>query len=333
VVRQNFGSQKHFEYLSTLLSSGDGEGSPIVDLTPFHRLGNRVTFQRLLLAPGLLKHSFLLVASETLFDDLTAALQDSSEHLEPRIVHFHLRNGQALAKRTSSLSQLLELRGRGDEPSVLPAESYSRLRLDLGAQSLLEAVSRVTLKPPDSRWKGGTQDVGEVSFLRMPNGMLVSHFVLMKALLNSAESIDRIAYEVAAHVCQGFCPQADEMWPDLLVASSDHSYLIGAAVQRFTGIRCAVIDRIGLLPGRRLTRDTISLDVTGKCVALIVDVSATASEMERAASLLITRGAQLQSIVCCVWLECAIPRFVEWFRFVPLCRPKRSLNFVYRSAP
>lgn len=334
VVRQNFGSETHFKYLAEIISGMRnqlGTGHVIVDLTPFQRLGNRIAFQKFLLSEGLLAHTFLLVATQTLYEDLLAISQSADTEALP-VVLFKLEDGQLSTQKSPLINSLLEQVTLSGVPPPPQSPTYSRLRMNVIEKELLEQVNAVTLTPPDDRWKGETETIADQQFLRMPNGMLVTHFVLMKALLHRAETIDRIAYEVAAHACHGFCPETEDLWPDLFVASSDHAYLIGSAVQRLTGIKCAVIDRIGLLPGRRLTRDTISLDVTGKRVALLVDVSATASEMERAASLLVHRGARLQMILCCVWLECAIPKFVDWFPFVPLCKPKRQLDFIYRSA-
>ena len=211
--------------------------------------------------------------------------------------------------------------------------TYSRLRASINEARVTRAVKEVTLQPPDPRWLGSVERIGKTSYFRMPNGMLVTHFVLLKALLSSTEVVDDLAYEIGAHLCQAFCQESDTSIPEILVASNDHAYVLGSAVQRLCGIRCGVIDRVALLPGRRLTRETVSLDFSGRSVALLVDVSATASEIERAASLLIHRGAQLGAIVCAVWLECAVPRFVEAFRWITLARPKRDLGFVYRSAP
>lgn len=334
VVRQNFGSESHFKFLAGLIEANKlSNGRPVVvDLTPFQRLGNHSAFRNLLLSKGLLRRAFLLVASRTLYEDLFTIFPEL-EGDEISVIFFDLKGGQLVARESDALAHLEQGVAFNGSNLMAPNNIYSRLRMSVSECEFLDWIDSVTLRPPDERWKGEIDNISEVSFLRMPNGMLVTHFVLMKALLNRVELVDRIAYEVAAHACQGFFPEVDELWPELFVASSDHSYLIGAAVQRLTGVKCAVIDRIGLLPGRRLTRDTISLDVTGKRVALIVDVSATASEMERAASLLIHRGAQVKIIVCCVWLECAIPKFVDWFHFVPLCRPKEKLKYVYRSAP
>jgi hypothetical protein len=327
-LRQNFGSLEHYTLLAEELAKfSQAPGTKLIDFLPFSRLPNLkhfVTLQRL----GGASHFTFLCSNDSVKEDIRALDERLASHI---VTATPTPNGPTSEDVTPSLLDAARLAG------AVPANSpgsvlFALLRRAARESWIQQAVLEHTIQGSTATWAEGECRVGGRHYLRMANRMLVTHFINMKAMLSDVQKIDALAYEVAWQSCCGFVPDAHAYWPDLLVAANDLAFLIGAAAQRLCGVPCAVIDRIGILPGRHLTRDTVSQDVTDKRVVLISELSATASEIERAVSLLVQRGARISLIICCVWLECAFPRFVDRLPFIGLCRPKKRLSFVYRSA-
>jgi len=327
-LRQNFGSLEHYTLLAEELATfSQNAGTRLIDFLPFSRLPNLHNFTPLQRGGGASRLAFLC-SNESVKEDIRIL----DERLVPQIIAATPSpNGPMSAAVPPFILDAAREAGAADVGS--PGNiSFSLLRRAVRERWIQESVQEHTIQGSTAAWAEGACRVGRRYYLRMANRMLVTHFINMKAMLSDVQKIDALAYEVAWQSCCGFVPDAHAYWPDLLVAANDLAFLIGAAAQRLCGVPCAVIDRIGILPGRHLTRDTVSQDVTDKKVVLISELSATASEIERAVSLLVRSGARISLIICCVWLECAFPRFVDRLPFIGLCRPKRRLRFVYRSA-
>lgn len=328
-LRQNFGSADHYRLLTEELAKRPANGSlTILDFLPFSRLPNLHLLTGLHQTPDV-SRLIILCSNPSAKADICAF----DERLTSQIVSVEPgKKGPSFTNAPQALLAIARnlgaITGEGQEELFL----LSMLRRAANESWLQEYVQEHTILGSTAEWAEGACRVRGRQYLRMANQMLVTHFVNMKSLLSDVQRIDALAYEVAWHSCCGFVPAAHGFWPDLLIAANDHSFLVGAAAQRLCGVPCAVIDRIGILPGRNLTRDTVSQDVADKSVVLISELSATASEIERAVSLLVQRGARVALIICCVWFECAFPRFVDALPFIGLCRPKRRLQFIYRSA-
>jgi hypothetical protein len=295
----NFGSQLHYAAIAQALAAFPSRARVRLDLLPVTRLGNTDA-----LRPIVSERRLSFVTGDP---KVTRALLD----VDPR-------------------AEVLEvLKPEGDSTSAL--DSYCDARRSSFEPILNEVVARTAITARSRDWPEKCVKVDGRSYLVMPNGMLITHFVNMKAVFADPDFVEAIAQEVLTQACFGFAPETRTLWPDAFVASSDQAYVVVSAMQQLLNRDCGVIHRIGLLPGRALTREITSVNVRGRRVCLVVDLSATGAEIEKSVTVLVQQGARIASIVCCVWLDCAQPKFLHELRFLPLARPRLRLGFVYRS--
>ena len=326
LAQQNFGSPDDYKGIAAAIAQTRRGSELILDFTPFERIGKPQNIQRLLgelvgnrrvtflatvgSVPSLLKDAGLLLGSGLVL------FNEHGERVGPT-----KRNGDRVITNALVVGDQRASAGSLQELHRLDA---ARRIADLARPYVLQASQ---LDPryrerASGRW-----------FIRLPNGMLATHWIDTKRLFASPASLFEVSYEVARHLFNSFCRAgANSPDCDLIVATSNNSLVVAGAVHAITGIQLCVIDKIGPVPSQHLTAMNTSLDFRDRRVAMIVEVSSTGSEIDRTIQFLDNQKARIARVVCCFAWNAAQPRLCKPELLTHLWEPPQRLGYVYRSA-
>lgn len=322
VATLKFGTQRHYETLSQVVISTPPGTRVIVDLTPFERAFRPPVIEEGM-APALARRRITFLAYP---GELAESLLESKLGAKSRIILYG-RDGRPFkvfkgARRAPPSLQ------RGGERSTLPISvlhaqhasdlllKFARMGMTDGRHAQLEVRARLS-----GEW-----------FVRLPNGMLASHYLNTKVPFGSPTCLLDAAYEVVRFIYRSFRRDlVVNLDGKVLVAPSHNALMLASAVHAICGIDLAVVDKLGPLPSRHLAAISASTDVRGKAAILLVDVSSTGSEIDRAIQYLEYRRARTELVVCAYNWAVGRPILCSRSMMRTLCRPMGHFKYVYRS--
>ncbi len=309
----------------------NSKGTPLlVDFTPFERVGRPIEFLEMLAKKSQRQHLAMLVIGDGLLSQLKAAksklpipvVQFNEDGTFARIHssrHIHSRVRMVIArilyqKQSNSLSHW-EVR----------REFANRLLTKLLFQEMC------IVHPKNNKFvvrKNGR------SFMRMPNGMLVSCYLNLKELGKKPASLIAVAYEALLALSLNFRRDRnllDEF--DVLVVPNNTALFLVATLQRILETKPLVaINRLGPIPARFLQTPPLIPQLERKRIVLFEEVVATGNEVDRSLLFLRSLQADVKQIIAFYNLDVGAPMLVAKGQLVSLCRPKKELKYVYRSA-
>ncbi len=328
---QRYGSKADYEDLAKQIRTGHKttKEAVLVDLSPFRRLGSEKALGEVL---------------------------DSVAKEFPLTIQC-VEDGVLETIRQTSLPQFAQIavydsagkfqRSEGKTPDSVPLEATHKLlqaqgslaetRKSIAHQKLLELLAPGGVIYPYPGCGAPESDLVYLQgrwFLRMTNRMLVSCYLHLKAALQRPEALSTITYEVIYSLYQQFRRTPPVTRPcDVLVVPNNTALLVGAAVQAMTEIPVCIVDKLGPIPSRHLAHSQTSVPLKDKRVCLLVEVSATGSEVDRAVLFLSSQRAPVDKaiVIACYGLEVGRSMLTKLVQHTTLCRPKEDLGYVYRS--
>lgn len=301
----------------------------LVDLTPFERVGR---IQELVTELDKSRHPrpVLMVMSEAVLADLRSAFSPL-----PVMVCIYSESGDLTSIiGDSPKDQMLKAKVLGELKVGVNRFHLKWLRKWIAEQKLTGLLFYPDCldipsvdDPPETRAL-----ISGTYYRKMPNGMLVSCYLNLKQIGRDYRALTTLAYEIVLELMHHFRRDVralDEF--DALVTPNNTALFLASSVQAILEKPVVPIDRLGPIPALQLQTTRLREALNGRRVVLIEEVVATGNEVDRTIVFLNQVGAQLAKIVALYNLEVGTPLLVQPRQLVSLCRPKKELNYVYRS--
>jgi hypothetical protein len=328
-ARMSYGSIADYERLADKIRSDAGNKNVpvVIDLTPLERLGNGDALAEKL-KPLAAEYLLTFLCNENAV--LETTIKAGIQHLAQIIIYDSkgqfLRVDGLQANKVAAETARNNLKADGNISATRQHIAHAKLLALLSPKGVIHAYPGCGLPRDDIVWLDGRW------YLRMPNRMLVTCYLNMKEALKRPVNLTTISYEVVYALYNYFRREPPIIRPcDVIVVPSNIALLVGAAVQSFTEIPVCVIDKLGPIPSKHLAQTHASIPLRDKRICLLVEVSATGSELDRTILYLSSQKAQVQKVIVCYNLEVGRSMLTEHVEFTSLCCPKKDLGYVYRS--
>jgi len=330
-ARQRFGTADDIKQIVEAFQELRAGPRPyaLVDLTPFERVG-RIRELVAELDRSTNARPVMMVLSEGVLADIKSAFNSL-----PVLVCVYSEGGDLTSIiGGSSQDQLLK-------PKLLDEMKAGQIRFHLRWLRKIITEQKLTAllfhpdcldipsvnDPPETRaYISGTY------YRKMPNGMLVSCYLNLKQMGRDYRALTTLAYEIVLELMHHFrrdVTATDEF--DTLITPNNTALFLASSVQAILEKPVVPIDRLGPIPALQLQTTRLREVLNGKRVILVEEVVATGNEVDRTIVFLNHIGARLIKIIALYNLEVGTPLLVQPGQMVSLCRPKKELNYVYRS--
>lgn len=170
-------------------------------------------------------------------------------------------------------------------------------------------------------------------FRVMRNNMLVSSYLDIKELGRNLEGLTILAYEIVLELSSYFIGTNNHDYFDCIVVPNNTSLFVGSVVQKMIGKKLVAIDRLGPIPSKKIQIKNIEEELENKNVVILEEVIATGGEIDRTTLFLNRLNVNIVKFVAVYNLDVGLPMLVEQNKIISLCKPRRELNYEYRSNP
>ena len=302
----------------------------LVDLTPFERVGHvDLLVDKLSSVNG--KIPVVMVMEDNLLRHLKG--KDGSYRLP--VAQFSPDGSLLALHGHSGIPQALngqlikDLRPGGNLTSLrkLRAGIAERILLNLIYEAGCLDIPTEDTPAEERAWTSGRY------YRKMPNGMLVSCYLNLKALGKNPCFLLGLAYEIVLVLTDFFRRDknpADEY--DFIVVPNNTALFLTATVQSILKKPVVAIDRLGPIPTMNFLRPRLKEQLKRKRVVLIEEVVATGNEVDRSLLFLSgVAGAKVTKVLALYNLDVGMPMLASDEDVFSLCHPKGAILYEYRS--
>lgn len=301
-----------------------------LDLTPFVRIGSKLEYLVSELDSANHLRPVLLTMSEGVFRDLRTAY----EHIPVLTAvyddrgYFNQLVGGSELDQNNIKHVLKQIKGNADAPHL------SDLRLPFTDRLLTEL-----LFSPDCRDIPSAADrPDEIKYISgkyyrvMKNKMLVSSYLNLKKLGTDTDALLKVAYEAVLRLTDFFRRDVDPGRNfEALVTTNNTGLFLASTVQSIMEKRLVAIDKLGQIPALQIQRNRLAKELRGEKVVLIEEVVAAGNEVDRAVMFLNFLDTKIHNIIAFYDLEIGQSMMAAQIPMISLCKPKKKLDYVYRS--